>query len=89
MSFAAYITNASKDKQCEPNQTAPDLDSHYLSLPIYKPIMSANICSKSFEYRSVFMPVTSLRGMSLKFVDGLSTAQHKQLLVFFQLYHYI
>ena len=60
MSSAKYITNASKGKQCESNQTATDLDPHCLPLPIYKLIMSANICSRRFEYRYVFLPVTSL-----------------------------
>ena len=54
MSSAVYITNASKCKQCGPNQTFPDLDPHCLPLPIYKLIMSANICSRRFEYRYVF-----------------------------------
>ena len=46
MSSAAYITNVSKGKQRGPNQTAPDLDPHRMPLPIYKSIMSANICSR-------------------------------------------
>ena len=50
MSSAAYITNVSKGKQCGPNQTAPDLQSHYLPLLIYRSIMSAYICSRRFEY---------------------------------------
>ena len=60
MSSVAYISNASKSKRLGPNLTAPDLDPHCLPLPIYKPIMSANICSRRVEYRYVFWPVTSL-----------------------------
>ena len=54
MSSAANITNESNDKQFGPNHTALDLDPHCLPLPTSKSIISANICSRRFEYRYVF-----------------------------------
>ena len=59
MSSAAYITNVSKGKQRGPNQTAPDLDPHRMPQPIYKSIMSANICSRR-SIVTFFLSVTSL-----------------------------
>ena len=45
MSSAAYMTYVSKNKQCGPNQTAPDLDPILCPPYIHKSVMSSQYCS--------------------------------------------